>query len=307
MPIHVAATLREVFPGSAGWSRRRTYDGTSQGAELWASTDGQLVIVKHHRNATPDRFAAVVRRIQTLRDAGVPAPATRFATHGPNVLLIHDYLPGRSDPELTPGLVTDLVDVVKREAGLADDSAAEWSTHIEASLTVGLDGYNEHRSLQTFSADSRALLRRVRQVGRDRAVGQLRAPDLVHYDLHSVNVISADGHSLSGIIDWDAVRAGDRALDLANLAFTSLWKTSDPAVYEQLWHAFLSSSSHDARVVYLHHVVLRQIDWVIRHPGLPPGPERTIELGTWALDVAETGRFTPPPSGGPAASTSRGG
>jgi hypothetical protein len=240
-------------------------------------------------------FETISRRIDILRRAGVPAPATTVAAHGDDVLLIHDYLPGRADPVLTSRLVGDLIGIVEREAGLADDSAEHWPELIRTSLTDGFPGYCEHGSLLEFSDASRALLRRIRSVGRDRSVARLAAPDLVHYDLHTVNVVSDDGRRVSGIIDWDSVRAGDRSLDLGNFAFTSLWKTPDSAVHEQVWDAFASSSTHDARVIYMHHVALRQVDWVIRHPGLPPGAARTLELASWALTVTETGAYSPPP------------
>ena len=291
VPNDVAATLDEALSGSGGWTRKQVFGGSSQGAELWASASGQLVIVKHHPKAPLDVFEAIGRRIQVMRDAGVPAPATTVAAHGADVLLIHDYLPGRADPVLTSSLIDDLIDIVEREAGLADDSAEHWPDFIKTNLTVG----HRHGSLQKFSAASRAVLRRVRQVGRDSSVGQLRAPDLVHYDLHTVNVLSDDGRRVSGIIDWDGVRAGDRSLDLANLAFTSTWKTSNNALREQIWNAFLSSSTHDSRVVYMHLVALRQVDWVIRHTALAPGPARTIELASWALINTEKGTFSPAP------------
>jgi aminoglycoside phosphotransferase (APT) family kinase protein len=158
---------------------------------------------------------------------------------------------------------------------------------------LGLEAYQEHRSLRVFSDASRDLLQRVREVGNDPVVGRLRADDLVHYDLHSVNVISDDGHHVSGVIDWDGVRSGDRSFDLAVFAFTGMWKTTASDLHEQVWNAFLSSSTHDARVVYMHLVALRQADWVIRHPGAAPGPDRTIALASWALDITERGRFAP--------------
>jgi aminoglycoside phosphotransferase (APT) family kinase protein len=290
-----AETLVVAMPADGGWSRIDFFGGGSHGAELWGSESGRRVIVKHHRDAPLVVFETIVRRIDAMRRAGVPAPATTVAAHGDDVLLIHDYLPGRSDPELTRPLVDDLLAIVEREAGLADDSAQLWAGLVQTSLTDGLDGYCEHGSLATFSDASRSLLARARHVGQDPSVSQLRAPDLVHYDLHTNNVLSEDSRHVSGIIDWDAVRSGDRALDLAILAFTSTWKTADNGLLEQIWHAFLSSSSHDARVVYMHHVVLRQVDWVIRH-GIAPGALRTIELASWALTLTDRGAFSPPPA-----------
>lgn len=298
MPGDIAVTLEEAL-STGGWTLEQVYggtaQGTSQGAELWASSSGRRVIVKRHPEASLAHFEAIGRRIEVLRTAGVPAPATTVTTHEADVLLIHDYLPGRADPVLTSSLIDDLIGIVERERGLADDSAAQWPRLVQESLTIGIAGRNEHASLQSFSADSNKLLQRVRQVGQDSSVRRLKAPDLVHCDLHTVNIVSVDSQHVSGIIDWDGVRAGDRAIDLAKLAFTSLWKTRDNFLHEQIWHGFLSSSDHDSRVIYMHDVVLGQVDWVIRHAGLAPGPQRTLQLSTWALAVAEKDEYSPPP------------
>jgi aminoglycoside phosphotransferase len=292
VPSDAAATLTAAVPGSDGWTRTRVYRGTSQGAELWSSSSGRRVIVKHHPRAALDVFEAIGRRIQVLRNAGVPAPATRVAAHGEDVLLIHDYLPGRSDPALSAALIDDLIDIIGREAGLADDSAPHWPELIRTSLAIG----QRHRTLQRYSQATRGLLERVCRVGHDPSVGQLTARDLVHFDLHTGQLVSDDGRRVSGIIDWDGVRSGDRSLDLANIAFTSLWKTSDAGLHEQIWDAFLSSGTHDSRVVYIHLVALAQVDVVIRQPELDPGFARTLQLAYWALTVTEKDRFSPVPS-----------
>jgi hypothetical protein len=280
-----AATLEAALPGTSGWTRKQVYggtsQGTSQGAELWASALGRQVIVKHHREAPLGRFEAIGRRIQVLRDAGVPAPATTVGAHGADVLLIHDYLPGRSDPVLTSALIDDLIDIVEREAGLADDSAQDWPEVIRTSLTVGIDGHYEHGSLQNFSEGSRKLLQGVRQVGRDQSVGRLRAPDLVHYDLHTVNVLSDDGRSVSGIIDWDGVRAGDRSLDLAKTGVhqpvEDLRNSPARAHLERL-----PVQQHPRRTRHLH--ASRRTRASRR--GHPPG-----RISTWSVENHRTGNL----------------
>jgi len=288
----VAAVLEQQFPGSAGWACAHLLPGGSHGAEMWNAATGQRAVIKRHRGSRPAYFHAVVVNVNRLRAAGVPAPSTSVAREGDVVLLVHDYLPGRSDPPLSSSLIDHLLDIVERESGLADSAADEWVDLIRASLSLGLKGYCEHGSLLSFSDESRELLTRIRRVGNDSATSRLQARDLVHYDLHPDNVLSVDGRRVSGIVDWDAVRAGDQALDLAMLAFTSSWRTSDTRLLEQLWSAFLATSTHDARIIYMHHVALRLVDWFIRH-GNGPGPERTIELAVWALDVAEADRFSP--------------
>jgi aminoglycoside phosphotransferase len=291
--LDISTSLTAALPSVGNWSCEQAFAGSSHGAELWRDDTNRRIIVKQHPGASVSELESVARRVKRLRAAGVPAPDTTVARHGAGALLIHDYLPGVADPALNSSLLDDLIRVVELEAGLADGSATEWADLIHTSLTVGLAGYQEHRSLSTFSDASRELLHRIRAVGEDPVVSRLPAADLVHYDLHTRNVVSDDGHRVSGVIDWDGVRPGDRSFDLAVCAFTSMWKTASSDLHEHIWNAFLSSSTHDARVVYMHLVALRQADWVIRHPGLAPGPERTIATATWALGVTERGRFAP--------------
>ena len=250
MHTDLAALLESHRPGTAGWTRVRRYGGGSQGAECWQDAGGRRVVVKHHPGAPLTAMQTVQARVDRLRAAGMPAPATDVVGVDGGVFLVHDYLPGRSDPRLTRSLADHVLALVECEAGLADESF-EWAPLIQASLTTGLTGYCEHESLQSFSDASGALLARVRTVGADPAVNHLAAPDLVHYDLHLDNVLSEDGQQVSGVIDWDAVRAGDRALDLGLLAFTSSWKTTDTAVLDQLWSAFLVDQ-HARRTRHLH-------------------------------------------------------
>lgn len=74
---------------------------------------------------------------------------------------------------------------------------------------------------------------------------------------------------LTGIVDWNVpfvgAAQGDRGFDVA----TFLFYTYDiEATRDQLWERAISISGEAWTAVYLAHLVLRQVEWTVRHrPG----------------------------------------
>jgi aminoglycoside phosphotransferase (APT) family kinase protein len=84
--------------------------------------------------------------------------------------------------------------------------------------------------------------------------------DVVHYDFSPYNVLT-DGDHVSGIVDWLGATNGDAAFDLVTLAHY----TYDYAIRDQLLAAAAARTDPDALVLYAAHMVLRSVDWSIRH------------------------------------------
>lgn len=208
----------------------------SHGAELWVSGSGERLIVKRHPTSSRVDLEVVVARVDTLRRAGVPVPVTSVSEADGDAVLLQAFVAGRSATEwrLNLDLVDHLLGLVERQSGLADASASEWTDLMTTSLVIGLPGYCEHESLRQLSKSSCELLDRIESVGRDPVTATLSATDLVHYDLNPTNVLSADGHQVTAIIDWDGVRAGDLAFDLGVLAFASSWADIEPAALDRI-------------------------------------------------------------------------
>jgi aminoglycoside phosphotransferase (APT) family kinase protein len=95
-----------------------------------------------------------------------------------------------------------------------------------------------------------------------------RRNDVVHGDFQHANILVHD-HQITGVIDWDAAHAGDAVFDIATLLFYSY---DDRTVREQLWKSALERASFELLSVYLAHLILRQVDWSLRHHD-----ERTIK------------------------------
>jgi aminoglycoside phosphotransferase (APT) family kinase protein len=88
--------------------------------------------------------------------------------------------------------------------------------------------------------------------------------DVVHFDFSFANVLT-DGERITGVIDWNVPWPGDRAFDVATLLFYAYER---PDLRSWLWEQLLGRTSPEWAVVYLAHMVLRQVEWSVRHyPG----------------------------------------
>ncbi|MHB8450134.1 MAG: phosphotransferase [Mycobacteriales bacterium] len=262
--VDLPRMLADPQPELAPWSVVRTLPGGSQSATLVRDIAGHLAVTKVHPDAPVAYFEAVRQRVDTLRARGIPAPRVQVHDLGSAVLLVQEHLAGRSHRPLTLPLVEALLALSRLQTGLADENPLPWRNLIRESLTEGLHGYREHSSLAGFNDSSRHLLRRIQAIGQDPALDRLPAEDLFHYDLHPANVLSTDSRTVSGIIEWDAVRSGDRLLDVIMLALTSMWRAG-PDVQRRLWEEVFELGTVDRRTALLHHAVLRLVDWNIRH------------------------------------------
>jgi streptomycin 6-kinase len=86
--------------------------------------------------------------------------------------------------------------------------------------------------------------------------------DYVHFDFTLANLLT-DGHCITGVIDINPpALTGDRAFDLATLLFY-LYDHDD--IRDRLHARALELAGDRALRVYLAHMVLRQVDWSLRH------------------------------------------
>jgi aminoglycoside phosphotransferase (APT) family kinase protein len=132
------------------------------------------------------------------------------------------------------------------------------------------DGYAQHgycvlESLTTHSAVTAELLEVLQTFVKRRAdeVAVATAEDIVHFDFSPANVLSARGRVV-GVVDWEGVRAGDRLFDLATLLF---YTYPIPDMHGRLWKLALARGQPGVLGVYLAHMLVRQIDFSIRHHG----------------------------------------
>jgi hypothetical protein len=212
------------------------------------------------------RVDAVAAR---LRDRGYPAPRCRFIGQAADVTFwVQERLPGSplEGDHWRPGraAVTSLLDELIRlndaQEGLGDGRPG-WPELITSTLASGGDGYCVHSTLRDRS-DTRDLLAALRRIGERCGPAIAEGSDFVHFDFSFANLLS-DGSAITGVIDVNPpVLAGDRAFDLATLLF---YAYDHDDLRTRLLARLLDLAGLRPSRAYLAHMVLRQVDWSLRH------------------------------------------
>ena len=103
----------------------------------------------------------------------------------------------------------------------------------------------------------------------------------MHYDFNLANLLS-DGTSITGVIDINPpALAGDRAFDLATLLF---YLYDHEELRDRLRARILELTSRSAADAYLAHMVLRQVEWSLRHYPGAAMTRRHLRLAALVID-----------------------
>ena len=129
------------------------------------------------------------------------------------------------------------------------------------SVLRGFDEYCVIASLRDYSTTTAELLARLQALVTANADVALPTNDIVHFDFTAANILVVNGE-ISGVIDWDAPCAGDRAFDLATLLF---YAGDQPELRAMLVRYYVERASWDTLRLYLAHMIVRQLDWSIRY------------------------------------------
>jgi aminoglycoside phosphotransferase (APT) family kinase protein len=148
-----------------------------------------------------------------------------------------------------------------------------WRRVVASSVLSGARSYVRLATLREHSDRSRELLSRCQEAVR--RFGE-RVPEMeaiVHWDFTPDNVLVDDGR-ITGVIDWEGVRAGDPRFDLVTLAF---YAPGTP-VLERAVHGVDAG----LRAVYQAHLCVRQAEWSLRRHDEATGRR----MLAYALEVA---------------------
>jgi aminoglycoside phosphotransferase (APT) family kinase protein len=243
--------LATLVPADGGESGS-TYLGTDRA--------GRPSVLKLGRNTELSGLAQVVDK---LRGRGYPA-ARLYASGQVNgvAFWLQERLPGITvlERDEVGDLLSELLRLNDAQAGLGD-GLHRLSDLLATTLTVGGDGYCVHATLAA-RPDTRDLLARLRRTA-DRCLDAIpERDDYVHFDFTLANLLT-DGSAITGVIDINPPPlTGDRAFDVATLLFY-LYDQDD--MRDRLRARALELSNDRALRVYLAHMVLRQVDWSLRH------------------------------------------
>jgi Ser/Thr protein kinase RdoA (MazF antagonist) len=241
-------------------------EGEASHATLVVDTDGGRCVLKWWPGDDGDLayVEAAAERVDRLRVRGYPAPRYVLISQFDGVVLvIQELLDGRPPLTLLPAHVDQLIALNELQRG-TEPHAPAWGEYLRSTLLNGADGYCLHEPLRQHSARSTALLDRVIAVGRETLPDELPALDTAHIDFHHLNVL-VTGDTVTGIIDCEGARAGDRMFDLVTLLFCSSEGGLDQATQERMWSLLEAERRPAVLSAYLAHMALRLTSWSIVH------------------------------------------
>lgn len=263
-PVDVDALVARInsFHRTAFALHGRTKIGESGTAYILSDAAGAEFVLKFGHGAET-RIEHVQQITKRLRDVGYPAPRYICVGNDAGVKYsVQAMMPGKPTPRITAPMVDELIAINRLQAGIGDDLPAEWPSRVVDGVVKGFERYCVIDTLRR-EPSTRAMLETLQELV-VRHTGEISITgDIVHWDFNPGNVL-VDGDRITGVIDWEGACAGDRGFDLATLLFYSY---DDREVREPLGREVLDCSGHSALAVYLAHMIVRQVDWSMRHHG----------------------------------------
>lgn len=255
-----------------------------------------LKAVPRARSNHLDETLRAQRVVEHMRRRGYPTPAWlavgATVTH---VWHLMDFVDAAPVTELTPSLVEQLMEVIELQAGQASEPYDHWSyawrvATGQESAVAGLD-FNETPEqsllrqsvarLSGYSSAVSALVERLRLVCAD-VPPPREAPDMVHADLNSSNVLVRDG-AVVAVVDIGNAGSGTRATDLTTLVWHTFQDPLLDGVRRRLWTRILDLVGWEGAAVLAGAQILLQLEWPIRlgRHDVVPG---VVKRGHRALD-----------------------
>lgn len=250
---------------------RGRYPVGEQGAFALSEAEGhhgRRFVLKWGRGAAiPAELRQAVSVTERLRAVGYPAPCYRLvgvALAMGAVYSVQEEMPGTPlQGRLDGPLLGRLLELNALQRGQAITPTEAWPRPIADPVLRGGDGFCLIDPLRSYSRATASLLgvlqRLVAKVDKLSPAG-----NVVHFDFQGSNSLIAGGE-ISGVVDWEGCRAGDRAFDLATLFFyAGASGNAEVDQVERLWWLLLNQTGPRLLGVYLAHLVLRQVVWSIR-------------------------------------------
>lgn len=239
------------------------YTDGEQGAFAIRDLQGNRYVLKWQPDISSLQHLQDAKTVtDLLRGTGYPAPSYLFVEGmQEGIYSLQSALPGKPLYRLDEAFVPQLFALNALQIGRAVPGLRDWHHEVVTTVLYGGDGYCLHESLQHYSANTRNMLARLQELVVAYKDEPHKKYDIVHGDFQPYNILVARQY-VSGVIDWDAVHAGDCVFDLVTLLF---YAYDDLRVRKQLWDSIVQRCSQKVLSVYMAHMILRQIDWSLRH------------------------------------------
>jgi len=220
--------------------------GFTNRTDMITLDNGQRVVLQRYRRREDAEYRLrVMRRLRTpAAQVGIPLPRVRdYNLDGDPAWVIYDVLPGVPVPEAGqagPGgprfphmarIMGELLAAFRRLPAAELELDRRWAD--PGRLAASAAGWA--RQLSITNAD----------IYLDAVPGLFagRPVVLAHGDFAPVNVLT-DGQTVTGLLDFEAVRLADPLFDAAWWAWSVSF--SSPGVLQQAWPAFLDGAGIDA-------------------------------------------------------------
>lgn len=193
--------------------------GASAGA--WHATDdsGRTLVLKvligeDHQERV--RFQAT--HLPTLAARGLPVPRIKewgLLDDSDATYLVYSFVPGSTAETIDESLLAQILELVELQAEARTGSPKrDWSPWMHGVL---FEDWADWWPLVSETSSEGALLCEQIRAWVDASKGLvLPSPDFIHGNFHQGQVLVEDGR-ITGIVDWDHLAIGSRAIDLGSL------------------------------------------------------------------------------------------
>ncbi len=241
----------------------KRYTDGEQGAYAITDHEGRQYVLKWMPETDQNgqlRYASTVTN--RLRTAGYPAPEYLYSgTAFDSTYFIQTTLTGVPMHRLTQRYLPQALTLNELQIGQSPGpSPVNWRQEVINTVLYGGEGYCLHGSLQQHWPETAQLLHTLQNIVLAHGDEVPIADDIVHFDFNPANLLISNG-TISGVVDWEGVCAGDCCFDLTTLLFYTYY---DLSLCAQLWHHLLARTNRNIVSVYLAHLILRQTDWSLR-------------------------------------------
>ncbi|EWM16800.1 phosphotransferase [Kutzneria sp. 744] len=217
----------------------------------------------------------VVEVTSRLRSLRYPVPRVIAADRLDDIAFyVQEKLPGSPSDELDVDQLEALIDLVELHAGAARGltsprTTLPWGEQIHRDLADPGHWTPRKRALVAHSPRAADLVRGIEVLAARLDLSRLPGDDVMHTDYGLGNMLFLAG-GLSGVIDWDGWRPGDRRADLVTLWFALRIGTDQTRTSTELRRHLRRVMEPELLWAYSAHNVLRTLGWfAFRHGSLP--------------------------------------
>ncbi len=224
--------------------------------------DGSVFTLKLHWSAEHlGRFRNAEEVTSHLRSSGYPAPrhvGSDRCRSGSWQLI--EWVAAEPLQHPTHTILVQLLELINRQR-CAGRCSLKWTNELIDSVLDGKDGHCETASLLHYSVRSRELLDGIQQWALAARNSTSRSEDVVHFDFHPGNILVEHG-DVRAVIDWDGTCSGDATFDLVTLLY---YCYDNPSLRTRILTEIQEQVPVELLRLYMAHMILRQVDWSIRH------------------------------------------